>query len=148
MIFSHKELPPQLREQLKQSVYGILGHLFTVYKELPCGFPEYIYQEALEIILSENNIHHKKEFYFHPKFKGKVLDSYFKCDFIVESSMGNVIIECKAIENIGEKERHQLFSYLTGTQFPIGILVNFSSYPKAEVEKYYYDKTDETITSF
>ena len=148
MIYTNKELPQQLREQLKQSVYWIVGHLFTVYKELPCGFPEYIYQEALDMVLSENDIHHKKEFYFHPIFKGRTLKSYFKCDFLVESSMGNVIIECKAIEKIGEMERHQLFSYLTGTLFPIGILVNFSSYPFAEVEKYYFDKTDGTITAF
>ena len=54
----------------------------------------------------------------------------------------------KAIEEIGERERHQLFSYLIGTQFPIGILVNFASYPKAEIEKYYYDRKDGTITPF
>lgn len=67
---------------------------------------------------------------------------------MLERSRGNIIIECKAIEEIGERERHQLFSYLIGTQFPIGILVNFASYPKAEIEKYYYDRKDGTITPF
>ena len=148
MIFVSKELSVQLREQLKQSVYEIIGHLFKVYKELPCGFPEYIYQEALGIIFSENHVSFKKEFVYHPIFKGKQLESYFKCDFITESYMGNVIIECKAIDKIGEKERQQLFSYMIGTQFPIGILVNFSTYPKAEIEKYYYDRQDCSITSF
>ncbi len=148
MIFTQKELPPQLKERLKEYVYDIIGYLFNVYKELPCGFPEYIYQEALDIVLSENGISHKKEYYFHPVFKGKTLSSFFKLDFLLERDNGNVIIECKAIDKIGEKERHQLFSYMTGTQFPIGILVNFSTYPRAEIEKYYYDKDDGTITPF
>ena len=148
MIFKQKELSPQLKEQLKDYVYDIIGYLFKVYKELPCGFPEYIYQEAVAIILSENGIPHKKEYMFHPFFKGKPLSSYFKLDFMLERGDVNVIIECKAIDRIGEKERHQLFSYLSGTQFPIGILVNFSTYPKSEVEKYYFDKNDGTITPF
>ena len=148
MIFKQKELPPQLTEQLKEYVYDIIGCLFKVYKELPCGFPEYIYQEALGIIFTENGVSYKKEFIFHPNFNGKPLSSYFKMDFMLERSQGNIIIECKAVEYLGERERHQLFSYLSGTQFPIGILVNFSTYPKAEIEKYYYDRNDGTITPF
>ena len=148
MIFTKKELSPQLKEQLIEYVYDVIGYLFIVYKELPCGYPEYMYQEALDIILTENDVPHKKEFKFYPIFKGKPLKSYFKSDFMLERSRGNIILECKAIETIGERERHQLFSYLCGTQYPIGILVNFSSYPKAEIEKYYYDKNDGTITAF
>ena len=148
MIFTQKELSPQLSEQLKDYVYDLIGYIFFVYKELPCGFPEYIYQEALATIFSENEVPFKKEFKYHPFFKGKTLKSFFKMDFLVMRSKGNIIIECKAIEKIGERERHQLFSYLTGTQFPIGILVNFSTYPKAEIEKYYFDKNDGTITPF
>ena len=148
MIFTKKELSLHLKEQLKEYVYDIIGYLFIVYKELPCRYPEYVYQEALGIIFSENGIPHKKEFYFHPVFKGKPLASYIKMDYMLERNRGNIIIECKAIDSIGEKERHQLFTYLSGTQFPIGILVNFSAYPKVEIEKYYYDKNDRTITPF
>lgn len=148
MIFTQKELSPQLKEQLKDYVYDLIGYMFNVYKELPCGFPEYIYQEAIAIILTEKEVPFIKEFKYHPVFKGKTFKSFFKMDFLVKRSKGNIIIECKAIDKIGEKERHQLFSYLCGTQFPIGILVNFSTYPKAEIEKYYFDKNDETITPF
>lgn len=148
MLFRQKELSPQLKERLKEYVYDVIGHLFKVYKELPCGFPEYIYQDALGIEFTENSVPFKKEYIFHPLFRGKPLMSYFKMDFMLERSRGNIIIECKAIDEIGEKERHQLFSYMSGSQFPIGILVNFSTYPKAEIEKYYYDKLDGTISPF
>ena len=148
MIFTQKELPSELRNHLKEYVYDVIGYLFKVYKELPCGLPEYIYQEALDVILSENEVPHKKEFIFHPVFREKMLSSFFKMDFLLERSDGNIIVECKAIEKIGERERHQHFSYLSTSQFPIGILVNFSTYPRAEIEKYYYDINDATITPF
>ena len=148
MIFAKKELSNQLKKQLKDYVYDILGCIFLVYRELACRYPEYVYQEALSIVFHEKGISYKKEYAHHPIFMGKPLSSFFKMDLIVERSRGNIIIECKAIDSIGEKERHQLFTYLTGTQYPIGIIVNFSTYPKAEVEKYYYDKNDGTITPF
>ena len=148
MLFRKKELSPTLVEQMKDYVHDIIGLLIEVHKKLPCGFPEYIYQEALEITLNNNDIAHHKEFIYHPTFDDKQLNSYLRMDFMIERNMGNIIIECKAIEQLGEKERYQLFSYMIGTSFPIGILVNFATYPKAQIEKYYFDKTDGTITPF
>ena len=37
---------------------------------------------------------------------------------------------------------------MLGIQYPIGIIVNFHSYPHATIYKFYYDKTDLTITAF
>lgn len=67
---------------------------------------------------------------------------------MVERPKGNIIIECKAIEKLGPHERQQLLSYLIGTGYPIGILVNFATYPKVQLEKYYFDKRDMTLTAF
>ncbi len=55
---------------------------------------------------------------------------------------------CKAINDLGDKERHQLCCYMIGTQYPTGILVNFSTYPKIQIEKYYLDSKDGTISPF
>ena len=95
MIFTQKELPPQLKERLKEYVYDIIGYLFCVYKELPCGFPEYIYQEALDIVLSENGISHKKEYYFHPVFKGKTLSSFLSWISCWNVTMGMLLLNAK-----------------------------------------------------
>ena len=35
MIFTKKELDERLKQQLKEYVYDIVGHLLTVYKNLP-----------------------------------------------------------------------------------------------------------------
>ena len=148
MIFTKKELDERLKQQLKEYVYDIVGHLLTVYKNLPCSFPEYIYQEAVKITLDENGIPNHKEYRYYPMYNGRQMESHFKMDFMVERERGNIIIECKAIDGLGDRERHQLFSYMIGSQFPVGILVNFSTYPKAQIEKYYFDKKDGTITPF
>ena len=48
MIFNtKKQLSPAQRQQLKEYVHPIVGIIHQVYKELPNGMPEYIYQEAL-----------------------------------------------------------------------------------------------------
>ena len=67
---------------------------------------------------------------------------------MVERADGNIIVEAKAIEELTKKERAQLFGYMVGTGYPYGLLVNFSTYPKPTVERYYFDKGDMTLTAF
>jgi len=143
-----KNIEPSLKKELKDYVFDIVGHLYSVYNELPCSLPEYIYQEALAITFTENDINFNKEYKHHPFYHGKELNSHLRMDMMVEREKGNIIVECKSIESIGEKERHQLFSYMIGTMFPIGILANFGAYPKIEIEKYYLDKNNYTIIPF
>ena len=137
-----------LEKELKDYVYDIVRHLYSVYNELPCRLPEYIYQEALAITFAENGINIHKEYKHHPIFHGKELNSHLRMDMMVERERGNIIVECKAIESIGEKERHQLFSYMIATLFPIGIIANFGAYPKIQIEKYFLDKNNYTIFPF
>lgn len=137
-----------LQNKLKEYVFDIVGYMFDVYNELPCGLPEYVYQEALANIFLENDINLKKEYIHHPIFRGKELKSHLRMDMVVEREKGNIIVECKAIEFISERERNQLFSYMIATLFPIGILVNFGAYPKIQIEKYYLDKNNNTIFPF
>ncbi len=148
MIFKFKKQNPQILEQLREYTKDIVGLLMDVYKKLPCGFPEYIYQEALEKTLKKNCIPHTKEYIHHPPFDGEPMESYFRMDFVVEGKRGNIIIECKAIENITDRERHQLYTYMAGTQFPIGIIVNFATYDRAQIERYYLDRRDGTFMTF
>lgn len=148
LLPSKKELPPKLHEELKKYVYDIIGYAMDVCKQLPCGLPEYLYQEAFSKTLIKNGIDPHKEFKFHPIFDGKPLDSYIKMDFMVERERGNIIVEAKAIEKLSNKERSQLFGYMVGTSFPIGLLVNFATYPKPTIERYYFDKNDMTLTAF
>ena len=125
------------RQELIAACYGIVGCMHEVYGQLGAGLPEYIYQEALatELTAAGYTIHKEQE--FHPTYRGTPMKAYLKMDLVVESPLGNVIIECKALTQLTEREHYQTFGYLRGTGWPIAILVNFGSSPKAQIERYY-----------
>ena len=125
------------RHEFGQVCYGIIGCMQEVHNNLGAGLPEYIYQEALSVELTSKGYVIYKEMEYHPMYKGKELKSYLKMDLVVESSVGNIIIECKALTQLTEREHYQTFGYLRGTGWPIAILVNFGTYPKAQVERFH-----------
>ena len=126
------------KSELVKACYELVGCLHEVYKQLGPGLPEYIYQEALAKILKSRGIVYRKEVRFHPQFMGEPLEAYLKMDLVVESPVGNIIIECKAITQLAEKEHYQTFGYLRATKFPIGILVNFGTERRAQIERYHF----------
>lgn len=130
------------RQALIDYVYPIVGCMHYVHSNLGPGLPEYVYQEALFLRLQSQGFDVVKEYQHHPVFEGKALESFVKMDLMVRMPRGNVIIECKSIGKLGEHEQFQTFGYLRATEFPIAILVNFSSWPKAEIERYYYHEGD------
>ena len=148
MLLPKKELSAEQRKMMINHVYDIVGFAHDVCRQLPCGLPEYIYQEAFFTTLSNHHLTAHKEWMFHPMFDGKPLQSYLKMDFMVEREQGNIIIETKAIEELTNRERAQLFGYMVGTGFPFGLLINFATYPKPQIERYYFDNKDMTLTAF
>lgn len=138
MKIVREELSKVLRGELKDYVYDVIGAMHEVYRQLDSGLPEYIYQEALLKQLKRiGYTNTEREYAHHPIFNGERLDSYVKMDLMVPKSRGNIIIECKSISELTSKERFQTYGYLTATRFPIAILVNFGTFPKAQIERYY-----------
>ena len=117
-----------------------------VHKNLGAGLPEYIYQEALFTELSEKGYIVYKELECHPTYKGKAMKAYIKMDLVIDSEDSKIIVECKAISQLTEREHYQLFGYLRATGWSIGLLVNFGTSPKAQIERYYND--DGEIMAF
>lgn len=134
----HK-VPEPRKTELVNATYGIVGCMQQVHNQLGPGLPEYIYQEALFTELQANGFTVHKELEYHPIYKGKPLNAYLKMDLVVESPVGNVIIECKALTQLTEREHYQTFGYLRATGWPIALLVNFGASPKACIERYYND---------
>ena len=118
LSISRSLLDPDLHQSLIQYVYGIIGCIQYVHRQLGPGMPEYIYQEALSRKLVKEKFDARKEFIYHPFFDGEQLESYIKMDMVVIMPRGNVIIECKSIKTITTKEQFQTFGYLRGTSFP------------------------------
>ena len=127
------------KSELVKACYELVGCLHEVYKQLGPGLPEYIYQEALAKILKAKGLTFHKEMKYHPTFMGEPLESYLKMDLVVESPIGNIIVECKALTELGEREHYQTFGYMRATKWPVAILVNFGADRRAQIERYYYD---------
>ena len=126
------------KSQLVQASYDVVGCILEVYKQLGPGLPEYIYQEAVAKMLKAKGLTFHKEMKFHPMFMGEPLEAYLKMDLVVESPVGNIIVECKAITQLSEREHYQTFGYLRATKFPIAILVNFGTDRRAQIERFHY----------
>lgn len=149
MEISRDLLDESLRQSLVDYCYDIIGCMHQVYAELAAGLPEPIFQEALLIAIQNTGyVDAKREYQHYPVFRGHVLRSHIQMDIVVPKQGRNIVVECKSISRLTDKERLQLWGYLRGTGFPVGILVNFGSYPKAEIERYYYDSKNNTVKAF
>lgn len=133
------------RQELIHACYGIIGCMQDVHNQLGPGLPEYIYQEALATELTANGFTIHKELEYHPLYRGQAMKAYLKMDLVVENEVGKVIVECKALTQLTEREHYQTFGYLRGTGWPIAILVNFGVSPKAQIERYYNDNGEIAV---
>ncbi len=122
-------------DELKSSLYDVVGSIYEVHKELGAGLNESCYQEALQMQLETDRIPFGRELSFHPVYHGQQMTTLFRIDFICKDS---IIVECKAVSELGNIHRAQLFNYMRLLNKPCGILVNFMP-NYAVVERYFYD---------
>ena len=124
-------------EALKSYAYDTIGAIHEVHKELGPGLNEKIYQEGLQLELSERNIPYQKELTFHPLYHGKEMESTYRLDFLVNE---DIIVELKSVESLTNEHKN----YMRLMKVSVGILVNF--YPRfAEIERYFFNLDDNEI---
>ena len=128
-------------QNLKDYIFDIVGALYEVHKELGPGLNEYCYQEGLRIQLEEQGILFEKELSVHPTYHGKKMDAIYRVDFLCK---GNIIVECKSVDELNSDMRAQLFNYMRLLKCACGIIVNFAG-KKAEIERYFYDEETHNI---
>ena len=123
-------------QELKEYIYDVVGAIHEVHKELGPGLNEYCYQEGLQMQLEETGISFQRELSFHPNYHGKKMSAEYRVDFLCK---GSIVVECKAVAELINNHRAQLFNYMRLLECPCGILVNFA--PNfATIERYFYDK--------
>lgn len=110
--------------------FAIQGAIFNVYTEMGCGFLEAVYQECLEKELSKCDIPFQSQVELQLSYKGEKLKQTYKPDFIC---FEKIIVEIKAVKEIGSEHKAQLLNYLKATGLELGLLVNFGSYPKTQI---------------
>ena len=116
----------------QQECYQINGAIFEVYKELGSGFLEAVYQECL----GREFAHQKIPFAAQPEltiwYKDEPIAQTYKPDFVC---FDKIIIELKAATELSPIHRAQVLNYLKITKMKLGLLVNFCSYPKVQIER-------------
>jgi len=116
----------------KEECYAIQGAVFSVYREMGCGFLEAVYQECLSIEFGLRGIPFTAQPEVRLMYKDRWLEKTYRPDFVC---YGKIILEIKAVTVIAPEHRAQLLNYLKATQFELGLLANFGCYPRAVVQR-------------
>ena len=112
--------------------YAIMGACFEVYKEKGSGFLEQVYQECLEIELEMRGLLFMPKRELALSYKGRPLKSKYVPDLICYDK---IIIELKAVRELADEHRAQVYNHLKATGHRLGLLINFCHHPKVEYER-------------
>ena len=107
--------------ELAKEVYSILGE----------GYKEEVYQDALCIELRNKKIKYSKERNVEILYKCHSIGIY-RLDIVVENKL---IVELKAVKILTDKYLEQLQGYMKTTEWKNGILINFPTPQKNDIEK-------------
>ncbi|MFP4173171.1 MAG: GxxExxY protein [Candidatus Hydrogenedentota bacterium] len=101
----------------------VIKHCYDIHNLLGPGFLEKVYENALYMELEAEGFDVKQQHPIPVSYKGVVVGDY-SADLVVDDRL---IIELKAIQNIGKEHEVQLVNYLAATGIDNGLLVNFGS---------------------
>jgi len=111
-------------ELLYSEITGpVIGAAMEVHEILGPGFLESVYEEAFAIELDLRNMSYKRQHSIDIFYKEK-LAKHFVCDFVIEDL---VVVELKALSQLGDIEKAQVLNYLKATKLPVGLLLNFGT---------------------
>src|SRR5260221_12782243 len=104
--------------------YAIIGAAMEVHRQLGCRFLESVYQEAMEIELSDRGIPFQPQVKLPISYKGRVLASTYRVDVL---GYDEIIVELKALAQLTSVEDAQVINYLKAGSRETGLLLNFGT---------------------
>ena len=134
-----------MEEKLKHAdiTDKILKAFFTkVYRRLGYGFLERVYVKALVIELRRMGLKVEEQVKILVFYDGIAVGEYY-ADLVVE---GLVIVECKAIKQLGDDDEAQLLNYLRATPYEVGLLLNFG--PKPDFRRKAFDNANKASVTW
>jgi GxxExxY protein len=107
----------------EELTHKIIGCAMKVHSTLGNGFQEVIYQRALAIEMTKQNLSFQREMEMDIFYEGEQIGTR-RVDFFVE---GNIMVELKALINLEDVHLAQAMNYCQAYNLPIGLLINFGS---------------------
>jgi GxxExxY protein len=132
--------PPQINADERRFKHveltrTIIGVFYEVYNELGFGYAENVYENSMEIALTEKGLTVVRQAPIQVHFRGRVVGE-FRSDMLVNSLL---LLELKATRTIDSSHEAQTLNYLKATSIEIGLLLNFG--PKPEARRYAFDNS-------
>lgn len=113
---------PEPSAHVDEVAYRVIGAAIEVHRQLGAGLPESLYQVALQHELQRQGLAVKRQVPIPIAYKGQVVGEHL-LSFLVEDQL---IVEVKAIEQLGDLHRATLVSYLQAARLELGLLINFN----------------------
>lgn len=105
---------------------NIVGCAFKSYNYFHWGVDELVYEAGLKAELEELGYVVLRQQEFPVYYKGKPTEVSRRIDLVVQDRvLGNIIVELKALDYVGDIQRRQLWSYMKLLNNRYGMLVNF-----------------------
>ena len=112
----------------------IIGAAYKIYNTLGFGFLEKVYENALAIELKQMEFEVKQQEPIDVFYEGNIVGEYV-ADIIVA---GKVVVEIKAVKELGKIHEVQLVNYLKASKIEVGLLINFGK--EIEVKRKIFDQ--------
>ncbi len=101
----------------------IIACALAVHRALGAGYPEFMYQSALELEFRAQGLRFRREAPVTVLYRDCTIGR-FRVDFVVEDL---VVVETKALAALGNGELRQLMNYLYASTVELGLLLNFGA---------------------
>ncbi|MEM6258647.1 MAG: GxxExxY protein [Planctomycetota bacterium] len=101
----------------------IIAAAYEVHNEMGPGFLESVYERCMVIALEQMGLQVQAQQAIAVDFREQPVGQYL-ADLLVEDT---VIVELKSIRELAAAHEVQLVHYLTVTQRPVGLLLNFGN---------------------
>lgn len=106
---------------LKEEVFQVVGCAMEVLNTLGHGLLEKPYENALVVEFRQRGIPFQQQPRFPVLYKAVHVGEYVP-DLI---AFGQVVVDAKTIEKLGNNEKAQIINYLKITGLRVGVLLNF-----------------------
>jgi len=116
-----------------EETFRIQGAIYEVNRVMGAGFLEAVYQECLALEFAARAIPFVASPVLALDYKSVRLKQTYSPDFVCFDS---IIVELKATRDLAPEHRAQILNYLKATGRRVGLLVNFGTSPRAQVERF------------